>query len=909
MKAYNKIGFHTAAAGNAHGIGDYVRALDKAGIPCCIVSADGTTGLSDAVALIKNGSNVPHVLCWRRVMGPESQGRAEHYSVPKYQDPPDEAAVDHWNLIKSAGFPNELLEHRDKIWLLPINEIRARPDTNQPAYQNMQPCDWLGRFSIAMANLAHAEGFKVSMFAWSSGEPEKDGWEQPGMLDYLRLCAERPEQAAVALHEYSYTTDDILDGFPNKVGRFQLLFDVCDENGIDRPTTHITEWGWTQDRVPGPNEAIADMKKVGEIYAKYPNITGAAIWYLGRWHNDIDSQTQKLIKPVTDFTLNHSFEVTVDKPRKNTTQSKPASTGTQGGGRTGGTLPVEGVTMAPDAQPNALFVTDVTIPDHTQIDAGATFTKTWRMRNSGNVAWGDGYKLVFVKGTQMRATNSTSVPVVDFGAEGNISVELIAPTSPGTYESHWRLQDPAGNFFGDFVFTVIESVGAPPPSSGGTSNSAYVADVTIPDNTQIAQGQGFTKTWRVKNNGTRTWGQGFTLSFLANNPLGTVRDVPLTAVSPNEEVNISVPLTAPSVVGTYRSDWRMKDENGNYFGEELFTIIEVVEGSGDDSNTGQSGGTDVLEVGMNINPDAPHSNPVGGTALDGADWVRFVFKMAARQNPAERNSLEPAFAQYDPLIRKYDNMGIKSLIVLNQETVWANAPWSNGGWDRYADELARFAGQIAAHYKDYGSKVAYEIWNEGDLDHNAASIYIEPETFAPLLKKSADAIRAQSPDSPIIFGGMATGPNVGIPYLKRCLTALGGTWPVDAIGIHPYGRWGYNAPFDWGQQFGTLGDAFEEYAREIPGIPFWITEIGVADDNEIGPQHYDAIANYVRDSHQYMRDNYTHLVPVLIWFAWSDWMRNAGVVNKQGGQKSKVYTAYQDVLANRRASRAKSDRA
>jgi hypothetical protein len=33
----------------------------------------------------------------------------------------------------------------------------------------------------------------------------------------------------------------------------------------------------------------------------------------------------------------------------------------------------------------------------------------------------------------------------------------------------------------------------------------------------------------------------------------------------------------------------------------------------------------------------------------------------------------------------------------------------------------------------------------------------------------------------------------------------------------------------------------------------------------------------------------------LIWFAWSDWMRNAGVVKKDGSRKDNVYAAFRAV--------------
>ena len=78
-------------------------------------------------------------------------------------------------------------------------------------------------------------------------------------------------------------------------------------------------------------------------------------------------------------------------------------------------------------------------------------------------------------------------------------------------------------------------------------------------------------------------------------------------------------------------------------------------------------------------------------------------------------------------------------------------------------------------------------------------------------------------------------------------------------------------------------------------MPFWITEIGVAADNEIGPTHYQDIGNYIRDVFKHVEERHSDLVPVIIWFAWSDWMRNAGIVKQDGQRKPHVYAAFRAV--------------
>lgn len=893
MKTRSKIGFHTGSGGgNATGIGDFFRALDAAGIPFMIKSVDSYGPVFEASQLARK-SGVPHTLVYRMSTG--GQGYEYDYDVPPYKDPkyvndPEGGAELHWQWTRKK-LPKEF--DKELTWIEPINEV----DKNL--------CDWLGRFAVHIANLAHKEGYKVSLFAWSSGEPEPSGWEEPGMLEYLRLCAKRPSQTAVALHEYSYVVDNIMDGYPYKIGRFKFLFDVCDKHGIARPTVHITEWGWTLDNVPASNKALQDIKKVGELYAQYPEIKGAAIWYLGPGFGDIANKAQRLIAPLQDFALQHQFDVEPEKAQSKPDVPSPVQSRPP--------VPPPVTVVAPPSVPqtgkksNAAFVADVTIPDDTRLTVGQKFAKTWRVRNTGETPWGPGFSLINVGGSQMGSGGKAPLPTAKPGETVDITVQMTAPAPPNVYYGDWRLADAQGNQFGDVVFLRIISETA--VAQAGISNSAYVADITVPDDTPITPGTQFVKTWRVKNTGERVWGTGFSLVLVNGETMSSQNSHPLPAIAPGVTGDVSINLTAPATPGTHFGDWRMKDDKGNLFGEVIYLRILVTQGAPTPPPTTHRNppvtpvpvpATLPLQTGMNINPDAPHSNPLETSELRGLDWVRWVFKLAARHNPAERQDINAAFRQFDPLVQGYMDQGIGSVIVLNQETVWGNAPWSgNNDWNSYADQLTAVARQIAARYKKYGAEVAYEIWNEGDLENNPASVYVPPAQFAIVLKRVAEAIRAESPQSPLIFGGLATGPNKGIPYLKACKQALNGPWPVDAIGIHPYGRWGTKAPFDWGQTFGTLGQAFAEYEKELPALKFWITEIGVAADNEIGPQYYQDISMYIQDVYTTIAARFTNLAPVVIWFAWSDLMRNAGIVDGSGRRKSSVYAAFENIRSRK----------
>lgn len=308
--AFVKIGFHRGPGGNAEGFGGWLSKLNDAGVPFFIKSVDAAGPIFEGQNIMKAneaaGRFVPHTLVYRS-------------TDKKYEDPyynlslsPEAAAAVSWQLNRDA-VPSEL--EKEYYWLETLNEPgRLGNDGN---YQ----MERLGRFSLATAKMAVAEGYRYAAFAFSTGVPEPEDWEHPAMLDFLRYAGEHPDQVAVALHEYSLTVKCIAPPcsatpepgeaphipYPYLVGRFQTLFAVCDKYGIPRPTVLITEWGWEYNSVPEPVPAIEDIAWASWLYAAYPQVIGAAIWYLGPWCCSLDDKTQLLIEPLTDYAVSHYF--------------------------------------------------------------------------------------------------------------------------------------------------------------------------------------------------------------------------------------------------------------------------------------------------------------------------------------------------------------------------------------------------------------------------------------------------------------------------------------------------------------------------------------------------------------------------------------------------------------------------
>lgn len=113
----------------------------------------------------------------------------------------------------------------------------------------------------------------------------------------------------------------------------------------------------------------------------------------------------------------------------------------------------------------AYFVDDITIPDGTEMTPGETFTKTWRLKNTGSCTWNANYDLVFDSGDSMGADAVIEFPsgTVEPNEEVNVSIEFTAPSSPGDYRSDWKLRSDTGQVFG----------------LGGSGTGTYYTEITV----------------------------------------------------------------------------------------------------------------------------------------------------------------------------------------------------------------------------------------------------------------------------------------------------------------------------------------------------------------------------------------------------------------------------------------------
>ena len=110
-------------------------------------------------------------------------------------------------------------------------------------------------------------------------------------------------------------------------------------------------------------------------------------------------------------------------------------------------------------KPMAKFIRHVTFPDSCHVPAGSSFVKTWQVRNDGPESWPEGCALVNAGGDQLFPGSSEgvriSVPAASAGSDIEVSIELVAPSTVGRYQSYFRLQTGEGRRFGQRLWADV----------------------------------------------------------------------------------------------------------------------------------------------------------------------------------------------------------------------------------------------------------------------------------------------------------------------------------------------------------------------------------------------------------------------------------------------------------------------
>lgn len=111
--------------------------------------------------------------------------------------------------------------------------------------------------------------------------------------------------------------------------------------------------------------------------------------------------------------------------------------------------------QSPADLPSMVLVKDVTIGEGESVPPDTQFTKTWRVQNNGDEEWPQGCCLQFTGGVQLCESQRIPVEPIHAGAVTDLSVEMRSPSTPGIYQSKWRMVTSTGSYFGDVIWVIL----------------------------------------------------------------------------------------------------------------------------------------------------------------------------------------------------------------------------------------------------------------------------------------------------------------------------------------------------------------------------------------------------------------------------------------------------------------------
>ncbi|TDB82731.1 NBR1-Ig-like domain-containing protein [Micromonospora sp. KC721] len=111
-------------------------------------------------------------------------------------------------------------------------------------------------------------------------------------------------------------------------------------------------------------------------------------------------------------------------------------------GRRAGTDGAAAVAGTPDRD-DSRFEGDVTYPDGTLVPPNSSFTKVWRIRNTGTVIWANRF-LARVNDDPCQTPQVVPIPQTRPGEAVDIAVSVRTPGTPGTCRIYWKMADEQG---------------------------------------------------------------------------------------------------------------------------------------------------------------------------------------------------------------------------------------------------------------------------------------------------------------------------------------------------------------------------------------------------------------------------------------------------------------------------------
>lgn len=257
-----------------------------------------------------------------------------------------------------------------------------------------------------------------------------------------------------------------------------------------------------------------------------------------------DLQNNGTLDSLAEQYLNLSEDELVPLP---TPQPTPISTATS-------PPPTAEVVPPTSCVDSMAFVQDLNLNDQNMtappsIAPGLAFQKSWRIRNTGSCTWDSNYMLTPVDGNVPQARmGGQPTPIrgqVLPGQTYDITVDLVAPLTPGVYQGFWTMRNRNGLLFGDRIWVGISVPAPPTPTPLPTATPSPGMTFTV-DRSSIRAGECVTFRWQTQG-ASQTFlyaqGQPWQQHLVANSgsqqecpPVTTIYDLRVIFVNGNVEI-------------------------------------------------------------------------------------------------------------------------------------------------------------------------------------------------------------------------------------------------------------------------------------------------------------------------------------------------------------------------------------
>ena len=125
------------------------------------------------------------------------------------------------------------------------------------------------------------------------------------------------------------------------------------------------------------------------------------------------------------------------------------------------------------------------------------------------------------------------------------------------------------------ISTAVNTTPEPTQIANCTNDLDYIADLSIPDGTQLDPNTAFEKEWQVKNSGTCNWNNTYTLRLVSGDALWADTTQAMVPARNGTEMVVRIEFTAPAEPGKYEATWQAYGPDGEAFGEWLTIEIGV----------------------------------------------------------------------------------------------------------------------------------------------------------------------------------------------------------------------------------------------------------------------------------------------------------------------------------------------